>query len=72
MLIDPSDDPELESLMELVAEAALRSPSIYAELMETAELARRRLAELEALGLVRAVWAADGSVAIELLRRVLQ
>jgi len=66
-------DPELEELMELIAAAAMRSPAIRAELQELAGLARRQLAEMEELGLIRIVWDTDGApVAAELLRRVLQ
>jgi hypothetical protein len=72
MLIDPSDDPELDDLVQMLADAAVASPAIQAELAELVELAWRRLAEMQALGLVKIRWGADGrSIAVELLDRVL-
>jgi hypothetical protein len=70
--IELADDPELEELMELIADAASVSPAIYADLDALAEKAGRMLAELEERGLIRVVRAEDGTpIAAELLDRSL-
>jgi hypothetical protein len=72
MLVELSDDPELEELMELIAYAASVSPAIRAELDALAEEADRMFAALEELGRIRVVRDANGTpIAAELLRRAL-
>jgi hypothetical protein len=62
---------ELEDVVQHIADAALVSPSIRAELAEAAELAWRDMAEAHALGLIRITWAEDGTIlGIELLADV--
>jgi hypothetical protein len=61
MLIE-SDDPEIEDLVQCLADAAVASPAIQAELAELVELAWRDVAEAQALGLIRIRWAEDGTI----------
>ena len=70
MLIELSDDPEFEALIELIADAAIASPAIRAELQELAAWAWRWLDDAQALGLLRVVRTAEGACAVELLGRV--
>jgi hypothetical protein len=61
MLIE-LDDPEIEDLVQRLADAAIASPAIQAELAELVELAWRDVAEAQALGLIRITWAEDGTI----------
>jgi hypothetical protein len=61
MLIE-SDDPEMEDLVQCLADAAVASPAIQVELAELVELAWRDVAEAQALGLIRITWAEDGTI----------
>ena len=71
MLID-LDDPEVEAITQILADAAAVSPDIYAELAALAEDARKMLDTLEQLGRIRVVRRKDGTpIAAELLRRAL-
>ena len=72
MLIELSDDLELEDLMELIAEAAMVSPFVRAELDRLAAEAERMLAALEQQGRIRIVRDGKGTpIAAELLHRAL-
>jgi hypothetical protein len=59
MLIE-LDDPEIEDLVQCLADAAVASPAIQAELAELVELAWRNVTEAQAVGLIRITWAEDG------------
>ena len=66
-----SDDPEIEDLVQCLADAAVASPTIQAELAELVELAWRHMAEAHALGLIRITWSEDGTIlGVELLADV--
>jgi hypothetical protein len=58
MLIE-LDDPEIEDLVQRLADAAIASPAVQAELAELVELAWRNVAEAQARGLIRITWAED-------------
>jgi hypothetical protein len=71
MMIDPLDDPEFEDYVLALANAAVHSPDIGAELCELATAARQLLEQAEHVGLIKIVRHTDGHLSAEILNRVL-